>query len=573
MLKFRIRHKLPPEPEGERMARRQLTRVRAVLCILSGILLGASFPPSTLGILACFGLVPLLIVLSDIDEIGPGLRYSYLAFLVFHVITLNWTGGYAHGNDPYMMIAGAVTMVVHPLFYFIPMFIYLVTKKRFGEKTALVALPFAWVGYEYSHTLSEWSFPWLTIGNSQSYDLARIQFISVTGVLGLSFWIILLNILAYVFYSILARRGTRPFPRTAAVPLAGFLLLYYLPAVYGRAALADAPQTPDGLTQGEKTITVGMIQANVDPWEKWTQNGYASLERYLDMTTMLVDTARGRKPDLVLWPETAVPYDLHSEMNRPLLQSVRERVSKSNVAVLTGMPYFHFYKDSSSAPPSAKRRRLTGERYDAFNAAVLIQPGEEGLPWYGKMKMVPLAERVPYADVFAFMDFLQWGVGIGGWQIGPKQTIFTEDRTGTKFCALICYESVYPGFVASFVRLGAEFIAIITIDSWWDRMSGAFQHERFAVFRAVENRRWLARCAVGGISCYIDPYGRLYDETELFTTRTLNRTIGRSSALTYYTEHGDWLGQVCLWMAGLFLAGVAGQTFKNRIRAQQWQTR
>ena len=80
--------------------------------------------------------------------------------------------------------------------------------------------------------------------------------------------------------------------------------------------------------------------------------------------------------------------------------------------------------------------------------------------------------------------------GIGGWQIGPRQTIFTERRTGTRFCALICYESVYPGFVASFVRSGAEFISIITIDSWWAKMSGAYQHHQFAIFRAVENRRW-----------------------------------------------------------------------------------
>jgi apolipoprotein N-acyltransferase len=126
--------------------------------------------------------------------------------------------------------------------------------------------------------------------------------------------------------------------------------------------------------------------------------------------------------------------------------------------------------------------------------------------------------------------------------------------------------------VASFVRAGAEFISIITIDSWWDRMSGAYQHERFAVFRAVENRRWLARCAVGGISCYIDPYGRVYDATGLFTTRSLDRTVGRSTSLTYYSEHGDWLGQMCLWIGGVFLAAALGQLFKNKLRAQQWQS-
>jgi apolipoprotein N-acyltransferase len=188
------------------------------------------------------------------------------------------------------------------------------------------------------------------------------------------------------------------------------------------------------------------------------------------------------------------------------------------------------------------------------------------------MKMVPIAERVPYADAFYFLDFLRWGVGIGGWQIGPDSTIFVEQRTGTRFSTMICYESTYPDFVAAFVRKGAEFIAIITIDSWWDRMSGAYQHQQFAIFRAVENRRWIARCAVGGFSCFIDPYGRVYDKTDLFTQTSLVRTLERSSALTIYTAHGDWLSEVCLLVAGMFCAAALGQKFKNKKRRLAWQT-
>ena len=104
--------------------------------------------------------------------------------LVFHLITLNWTGDYVQGRDIYMMIAGGLTMIVHPFFYFIPLSIYVAVKRYLGRTTALVALPFVWVAYEYSHALTEWSFPWMTLGNSQSYDLTRIQFISFTGIYG-----------------------------------------------------------------------------------------------------------------------------------------------------------------------------------------------------------------------------------------------------------------------------------------------------------------------------------------------------------------------------------------------------
>lgn len=554
--------KLPPEPQNERKRRQHAFRFRALLCILSGLFLGFSFPPFPVGILACFGLVPLLIVLADLDDIGTQLRFSYLTFLVFHVITVNWTGGYAHMKDVYMMIAGGANMIVHPLFYFIPIGAYVLVKKYLGPRVALVALPLIWVAYEYSHSLSEWSFPWLTLGNSQSYDIGRIQFISVTGVFGLSLWILVMNVLAFVFYSGLAQQKFTPLSRSSFRYVAVIFLVYLLPRVHGQYTLS---QNPAG-TASEKSITVGMVQSNIDPWEKWQMSGFDAVKYYLEKTEHL---SRGTvRPDLVLWPETAVTYYFLTPASDTFRRYLQDEVNRIGVPVLTGFQHAVFYDDSTQAPPSAKRMKTTGQRYDAFNAAAFIQPGVEEIPWYGKMKMVPIAERVPYADAFHFLDFLRWDVGIGGWQIGPDSVIFVEKKTGAKFCTMICYESTYPGFVAAFVRKGAEFISIITIDSWWGRMSGAFQHHQFAIFRAVENHRWVARCAVGGISSFIDPFGRVYDKTELFTEALLQRTIGREEKLSFYTEHGDWLGQGCAIFAGLLVAAAAGQGFKNKKRKE-----
>lgn len=527
--------------------------------MLSGLMLGFSFPPSPFGVLACFGLVPLLIVLSDIAEVRPALRQVYVAMLVFHIITLNWTGGYEHGNDVYMMIAGAFTMLWHPLFYFIPLGLYVFVKKHLGEKTALAALPFLWVAYEYTHSLSEWSFPWLTIGNSQSYNLAGIQFINITGVYGLSLWILLLNVVAYILYSGLAQNRFAPASRQSLLFLIGLLVLYFGPTIHGSLVLSNAPTSVDG-----PAIRVGMVQSNIDPWEKWKGTWSDHLAQYLAMTDELMREHSTDPPELILWPETAIPYYLLLDFNKEAFRRVRSEVDRLGVSVLTGLPHAIYYADSTLAPPSAKRNRMTGQRYDAFNAAALISSGVDSVRWYAKMKMVPIAERVPYADAFAFLDFLRWDVGIGGWQIGPDTVIFEEPRTGARFATVICYESVYPDFVAAFVRKGAEFLTIITIDSWWGRMSGAFQHHQFAIFRAIENRRWIARCAVGGFSSYIDPYGRVFDKTALFTKTHLVRTIGRGSDLTHYTRHGDWLPETCLVLSGLVLAAAIGQKFRNK---------
>ncbi|HTX99772.1 MAG TPA: apolipoprotein N-acyltransferase [Bacteroidota bacterium] len=553
----------------DHLAARKLFHVRVGLCVLSGALLGAAFPPSTLGVLACFGLVPLLIVIADIPATGLALRYTYLAMFVFHVITLNWTGGYVEMKDPYMMIAGAVTMIVHPFFYWLPIGCYLYVRKRLGSMTALLALPFLWVGYEYSHTLSEWSFPWLTLGNTQSFDLARIQIAEFTGVLGISFWIVVLNVVAFLVYSAAAQRKEFPLRLGVRPLLTVFIVLFLAPLVFGLVVLSTASVDGEHPAMDRGTVTVGLVQPNLDPWERWSAHGREILEKCWSLTDRLVrETPR---PQIVLWPETVMPYFLLTPSNAWLLNETRSRAAQDSVAVLLGLPQMVEYPDASRAPKSSRTDAATGERYDIFNAAAFIQPGQDSVPWYGKMKMVPIAERVPYAEFFSGLDFLRWGVGIGGWQIGPGHVVFKDERSGAAFSTAICYESVYPAFIAESVRKGAEFLTIITVDSWWDHMSGAYQHERFAVFRAIENRRWIARCALGGISCFIDPYGRVYDATALMTTAALSRTIGRSAELTAYTRHGELVGICCIWATGLFLALAAGRAFYERTRRNQWQ--
>jgi len=543
---------------------------RLALSVLSGLMLGLSFPPFPLGILACFGLVPLLVVIAGVERPRTALRYVYVALLVFHVITVNWTGGYAHGNDPYMMIAGAVTMLVHPLFYFIPFGIFLFIRRRLGEPLALGVFPFIWVAYEFSHSLSEWSFPWLTLGNSQTYDIARVQFITLTGVFGISFWILLMNIAAYVFVAGLLGQKFHVGSASTAAYLAVIALLYALPAVHGSFVLSRPESSPDTRTNGS-TVRVGIVQANVDPWQKWNQSGYGTIRLYQDMTDRLMDSLGENRPDIVVWPETALPFDVLGSMNSELLATLRTNSTRWGAGILTGFPRRVAYHDSTTAPRSARREKGTGARYDWFNAAVFIPTVAGDVRWYGKMKMVPFAERIPYAGAFSIFDFLRWDVGIGGWQIGPDTTVFVDPRTGARFNSIICYESTYPGFVTAFVRKGAEFLTLVTVDSWWDHMSGAYQHQQIAILRAIENRRWLVRCAVGGISCYIDPYGRVYDRTELFTKATLSRTIERRTDLTHYSRYGDWLGEICVWVSLTLLAAGAGQIFLRKKRAEQWQ--
>jgi apolipoprotein N-acyltransferase len=106
---------------------------------------------------------------------------------------------------------------------------------------------------------------------------------------------------------------------------------------------------------------------------------------------------------------------------------------------------------------------------------------------------------------------------------------------------MICYETLYPSFVAGFADRGAELFGVITNDGWFGKSSGPYQLMQYAVLRAIENRRAVARCANNGISCFIDPYGRVFNKTALFTRTGIVRDMPLRRDRTLYTRFGDWL--------------------------------
>lgn len=529
-----------------------MTRFKVTLVVLSGVLLGCSFPPSSAGILAAFAFVPLFIAFEAELRAGQMIRYSYLSMFVFNLITLYWTGGFTELKDLYLAGAGMAVLFFHPLFFLVAFALFIALRKFFGYHVAVLSFPVIWVAFEYAHSLGEYAFPWLTLGNSHTYDLPYIQIASFTGVYGISFWLLSVNVLIYYFYRIYIRKRWSLSSPGAVAGFVGIALMYLLPRLVGFGLIPNTDVSEHGLS-------VSLVQPNIDPFEKWGSSASTQLETHLNLTR---EAASG-KPDLIVWSETAIPVYLLHPSNDDKFRRIRHTIDSIGIPLLSGSPDIVYYDHPEQAPPSAKTAR-DGTRFDTFNSSILIEPGVEELQKYAKMKLVPFAERVPYSDILSFMNAMHWNLGLGGWGIGRDTTIFQFEMTGesVKFANLICYESIYPGFVAGFVRKGAQFLTIITNDSWWGNTSGAYQHKQIAIMRAIENRRWIARCANGGISCFIDPAGRTFDATELYSRALLNRSIGLSSELSFYSRHGDWFGGTCV--AGsliLLFAGIGRKTY------------
>jgi apolipoprotein N-acyltransferase len=192
------------------------------------------------------------------------------------------------------------------------------------------------------------------------------------------------------------------------------------------------------------------------------------------------------------------------------------------------------------------------------------------------MKLVPFSERIPYLDYYPFLiDFLQWGVGISNWGIGKDSTIFglkndivlnEAKDSNFRFSSMICYESIFPGFVADFVKKGAEFIVIITNDSWFGNSSGPYQHNQYAVLRAIENRRSVVRCANGGVSSFITPLGEMIEKTDFMTKTVITSAVVTEEQLTFYSEHGDIFSKTCLYLSILLIVSAFIFSIINKIK-------
>jgi len=491
-------------------------------------------------------------------------KYSYLFLLLFHLITVYWTGGFVVGKDIWMMTAGTAVIIIHPLFFLPVVLLAFAVKKKLGLLQGLLAFALFWTSFEYLHSLGEYSFPWLTLGNSQAYDLNRIQIIEYSSVYGLTLLIISFNSIAFLILLNHASGKWKLRSKQVLSLLMVLVVLYYGSDLYGNYVIKKNSEDPN------KRITVGIIQPNFDPWDKWGRGYSDKWESYLNQFNYLMDETKKLstfKPDIIFWPETAIPFHIllpRYSFYRSELLSLTDTLK---IPIFTGLPTTEFF-DSLHAPATAERIGASNTFVESYNSTVLF------LPTYGigqvhkKSLLVPFAERIPYAETFRWLiEPLKWNVGISSWGKGEDTVVYSlkvKDNREVKFSGMICYESVYPNYVREFVKRGAEFLVILTNDSWWGNTSGAYQHAAVASLRAVETRRWVVQCANGGISLVVDPTGKKQWSTNLYTKAKFTADIGLRSDSTFYMKYGDIVAQICLLASLMMLVATMMQHYKSK---------
>ena len=488
------------------------------LSLLTGVLFAFALPPFKTGFLAYAALIPLFLLLENMRS-GEAFRWGYITGLFMAIFSLFWIGWVTMPGLFGMLFAWPLYIALFALLH-----TFLIRQfSMFGYALA----PLMWVTIEYLQSLSELAFPWNYMGYTQSYYLPLIQYAEITSVYGVSFWVVLINVLFFSLYKYWKKE--RKVSILASIAL---VALFVGPLIFGFHALSH-----EKIDVGSKSIKISLIQGNRDPNAKWDGNIYEdNFSIYENLSKQVI----AQQPDLIIWPETALPFYLRSKID--YIQRIRALVDSSNSSLLTGIMDFVYFTDGT---------------YDHFNSAMLFEPNSLKTQAYAKMKLVPFSERVPYKKYFPFnvLKNVLWDLGIGDFGVGDEMTAFSlssryeldqslaEDnqqqsidyKTGTA----ICYESVFPAHVRKYVNAGANFLIIITNDAWFGKTSAPFQHTQIAVFRAIENRRAIARCANTGISCFIDKYGRVRKSTQIFTESTVTDDIWLSSQNTFYTQNGN----------------------------------
>jgi apolipoprotein N-acyltransferase len=487
-------------------------RTKIWLLAISALLTALAFPPYKTGFLIYFSPIILLFVLEDISP-RQAFGYGYIWGLIFNL-------GILYGVF-WATIPGTFGMLA--IISLIPAFNCLLYRyvSRKSKALGFIIWPLIWVSWEYIRTFTELNFPWGDYGYTQSYYLPLIQSAEIFGVYGVSLMIHAVNVLVYIFL----KNDYKPKIRLASIIVALCLPLIFL--IYGWVRLPASTETEPG------TYKIALAQGNINRDIKWESGGKeASLNTYLDMTRR----ASAENVDLVIWPETATPFYLLSQPN--WFSRVKQAVDSANTSILTGTPEYE---------------RVGHDEYIYFNAAVLISPGTDSLPVYEKIKLVPMSERIPFSGRFKKLKEVR--LGQADFSSGRYMTVFAHNNV--KFATLICFESAFPGYCRDFCRLGARFLVVITNDMWFGPSSMPYQHAQMSVFRAIENRVPLARCANTGVSMFIDRWGRTKDMTQMNEEKLVVGDIRPEKSTSIYNRLGNVVPQAALLGSILIIITVA----------------
>jgi apolipoprotein N-acyltransferase len=586
---------------------RHETAARCALAVVAGLLLAAAFP--TLGIAGLAWIAPGLLLFSAAGQ-RPRVAFQlgWLGGFAFHLAALHWllsipvtgfpilgwlalsayaavypglwvwlcwrlaSGEVGRGvltappNDTGIQAADGVVRTPRPTELLLP---------SYGQRAAwALKCAVLWVALETIVGCVLTGFPWLAVGMSQHRMVTLVQAASVAGVAAVSFlpvWfaVALVDDLVGFWRE---GSGARKLRFRCLVPMlvAGGIAASGVASVSKRMSGSGL-----GSKSPEHELTLALVQPSIPQSMIW--NPAEKANRFAKLM-QLSELALATKPDVLVWPEAALP-----ELNDESFRAITNLVATHKVWMVFGA-------DDYELKPGAPRDSNQPGDYAFYNSAFLLTPEGRVVSTYRKRHLVLFGEYIPLVD---WLPFLKWFTPIqSGFTPGKEPVAFglgalrrDDSRADNlhppllRAGMLICFEDAMATAVRDSAA-DADFLLNLTNDGWFGEGAQQYQHAAHSVFRAVENRRPVVRCTNNGLTCWVDEHGFMHDlgvgdAADVYGTgfRVVKLRVPASGSRppTFYQRHGNWFGWGCVFVA--LVLGLSAWRLRPTLPSQLSGTR
>jgi len=485
--------------------------INLLFSAIAGLLTGLSFNFPFLAFLVWFSLLPFIYAINKNNSRQA--TFCAIAFgIACYLTAIFWIGNVTK--------LGLSLLICYLCLYSVA---FSHTARFFLRKNfAIITIPALWVLLEFIKENVWCGFGWANLGYSQYKNLYLIQSADLFGVKLISFFIVMVNVL--LLELILKRKFLLRKIVFVALILSASLSYSFL-----------------RLNSLEKTssINLSLIQPNIPQELKWEESSQPDIIEKLESLALKTE-----KDSLVIFPEASWPLTIYN-LDMSILSDFVKSIKRD---ILIGA--------------------ITLEKDNFYNTALLFERAGELQGIYRKVRLVPFGEYVPLRDFFTFVNVIN---SIGDTSRGDELKVFSYQNK--KFCVLICFEDIFPLFSADYASR-AQFLINITNDAWFGGEPEASQHVGIMVFRAIENRISIARCANTGISGWVSYKGDMHslksDNEEVSVDGVLNFNLPLNEKRSLYNKWKDVLVYLC--MAFLLLFVLMQRTDNRAQRTEKRRT-
>lgn len=478
--------------------------MKLFLSIISALLAVFSF--YNFDLLIFFSLIPFLLVLGDTIWLKKRFVLGYLWGIIFFSILCYWL--------VHLSFLGLLLLVSYLSLY--PATFALLFKVR-DKNLNPYSSASLWILLEFLRSFLLTGFPWGNLGYALAKRVELIQVADLAGAYGVSFLIVFTNATgAYL----LSRNKFRR--KAIHLLVLGLLFAFYL--LYGRVRLKTL--------ETEKTLeNIALIQTNIPSEIKWNSSYFSQNFEKLKLLLLL---AKYKGAELIITPETVLPYAWGETPE--LKEDVEKLIQEIKLPLLLGSPYYQ------------------AGRY--YNASILFSEGGKIEDVYFKNHLVPFGEYLPFPEILSFLGEIY---PIGSYSKGKELKIF--HYAGNRFSVLICYENIFSELAREATLKGADFLINQSDEAWFRKSSEIYLHNQIAIYRTIENRRSLLRATNTGLSCLIDPGGKLAKSLEPFKEGVLLVDVPIYKGLSFYVRKN----RVIIWLAIILAFCGNIKAFSSRV--------